>query len=341
MNVRDLGIQAQQKVIAEMAENDKLSTIDLVDSEGNPAVIAEMLGTDDGAAEFVEKVTYDAYSGREAVPLLYRSIYRTVVDANFPETMTAKEFGPVQIVFLRKFEGGEIKFGAMGPGVEKVVQFETWGAGLEYDEDIIEYNQTWRVSDIGAAFGEAYNKMLNHLHLSPIITGTYTNTSGGLAAKNAKQNDPVNGAAQDIPFDTSISKTFENALQVLPQGSILLINSFDQFQLEQAFVEDMYSDNSAGPVKRRLSLSNAVVYDGTTATVGGKTYSYGGVAAGECYLVAPQKRNFVEYVKHDLRVDSGDGDLSRLILTQVVGRTRRAVLAGLSGEYGAVKVHLS
>lgn len=336
MNVRDLGIKAQEAVLAEMEQYGKVPKIELADGQ----TIAEMIGTDDGAAEFVEKVTYEAYSGRENVPLLYKSIYRTLTDSNFPRTMTAEEFGPVQVVFLKKLEGGEVKFGAMGPGTTKVVSFETWAAGLEYNEDIIEYNQTWRVSDIGVAFGEAYNKLLNHMHLSPIISGNYVTTGGGLAGQKAKQEDLENGAAQLIAWSTDLKTTLRNALQVLPRGSIILHNSFDLFALQEAIAGDILVDGTPGPVKRKLSNVQFIEYDGTEVTVGGKTYEYTGVAQGFIYLIAP-KENFVEYIKHDLRIDSDDGDLSRLILTQVVGRARRAVLAGLSGAAGAVKIDIA
>lgn len=336
MNVREIGAEVADAVVKEMAENGKVSPI--VWSEG--VVVKEMLGTDDGSREFIEKVTYDAYSGRENVPLLYKDIYSTQTDANFPKTMMVKEFGPVQTVFLRKLEGGEVKFGAMGSGPEKTVSFETWAAGLEYDEDIVEYNQTWRVSDIGTSFGESYNKLLNHLHLYPIISGTYVTTGGGLAAQKAKQEDTDNGAAQLIAYNTSIAQTLKDALQVLPRGSIVLHNSFDAFALQNAIAGDMLPDLSAGPVKKSLANANFIAYDGETVTVGGKTYTYTGVAQGFIYLLVP-KVNFKEYIKHDLRVDTDDGDLSRLILAQVVGRARRAQAAGLSGAFGAVKIDIA
>jgi hypothetical protein len=57
----------------------------------------------------------------------------------------------------------------------QVVSFVTYAAGIEYNEDIIEYNQTWKVTEVAIAFGEAYNKLLNHIHLYPIISGSYNN----------------------------------------------------------------------------------------------------------------------------------------------------------------------
>ena len=67
MNVREIGAQVADELIAEMfANGGKLTPM----SWSEDAVIAEMIGTDDGSREFIEKVTYDAFSGRENVPLL-------------------------------------------------------------------------------------------------------------------------------------------------------------------------------------------------------------------------------------------------------------------------------
>lgn len=331
------------KVISEMKAGQRTTGVDFTDEiKSGKQTIKEMIGTDDGAAEFVQKVTYDLYQGREAVPLLYKDLYSTLTDANFPKTMTAKEFGPVQVVFLEKYEGGEVKFGVLGPGVEKVVSFVTYAAGIEYDEDILEYNQTWRLSEIGIAFGEAYNKLLNHLHLSPIISASYVTTGGGLAAqKVAQKGDYVNGGtAQLIAWDTDLPTTLRNALQVFPKGTWLLINSADRYMIEDAIAASMYADTTPSVVKQQLSPSRIIAYDGDEVEVGGKTYTYAGVTSGYAYLIYP-KKYFREYIKHDLRVDSDDGDLSRLILSQVVGRARRAVYTSVGNEYGAVKIDIA
>jgi len=342
INVRTLGREAQEKLIAEMQQNDgKFTPISFgSEFETGKMTIAEMIGTDDGAREFIEKITYDMATGRDAVPLVYKEIYSTITDPNFPETFTAKTFGNIQVAFLQKFEGGEIKFGTMGAGTEKKVSMLTWAAGVEYNEDIVEYNKTWQVADIGQAFGEAYNKILNHLHMYPIVSAVYVTTAGGLAGQRAKQTASTAPAAQLVAYDTTIQKTLQNALTIMPEGARLLVNSYDIPALEAAIAADMLPDNSAGQVKRRLRPSDFIVYDGNSAVVGGQTYTYTGVTAGECYLIAP-KTQFVEYIKHELRVDSGDGDLSRLILAQVVGRTRRGVFAGLTGSKGVIKVDIS
>lgn len=342
MNFRQASIDAQALVVSEMAENGgrvpKLRfNIDPQSSEqGVPRTVSEMIGTDDGAREFLETVTYQAYEGRENVPLLYKPLYAYRENAGFPKTMSEESFGPVQVVFLKKLEGGEIKFGTIGKGEQKVVTFDTWATGLEYDEDIVEYNEYWRLDDIGLAFGEAYNHMLNHIHLGPIVTSdAFVTTSGGLEAQATAQKD---GTPQLIAFDTDLRTTLEKALQVLPKGSVILHAPFEQLAITKALGSDYDEQGRPGLVANRLSLDNAIAYEGAEITVGDKTYVYDGVDSGFLYLASPSKKNFTEFVKHDLRIDNGDGDLSRLVLDQVVGRARRAVLASLGGADGVVKV---
>lgn len=347
MNLIKVSKKAQEKalqVIKEMSEGKRSHGIEWGEDVASGRVtLKEMLGTQEGPEEFVTKITYDLYQGRENIPLLYKDIYNTKIDANFPKTLEAEEYGPVQTVFLEKLEGGEIKFGSLGPGFKKTVNFVTYGSGMEYSEDLIEYNQTWKVSEIGVSFGESYNKLLNHLHLSPIISASYTTTGGGLAAQKVAQEGTdtygTDGTAQLIAFDTNIATTLRNALTVLPRGTMILANTADRYLLEDAIAGSMYADTSPSSVKQTLSPDRIVYYDGDTVEVGDKTYTYTGVTAGYCYLIVPKKQ-YTEYIKHELRVDSDNGDLSRLIVSQIVGRARRAVLAGISGKFGTVKVDL-
>jgi len=344
-NLREVSEKAQLQVISEMAGGENLKRIDFApEVVSGVKPIKEMIGTDDGAAEFVEKITYDLYQGREAVPLLYKDIYQTLSDPNFPKVMEVDEAGPVQVVFLEKFEGGEVVFGQMGPTSQKVVRFKTYAAGIEYDEDIVEYNQTWRVAQIGESFGSAYNKLLNHIHLYPIINGVFTTTGSDLDDQKEAQNGDRDAGtapiAQLIAFDTDLATTLRNAMQVLPRGTKILANSSDQFRIEDAIAASMYADTSPSVVKRRISPADIIYYDGDEITVGGKTYTYGGVSVGEAFLLVPKTANFREYIKHDLRVDSDNGDLSRLIISQIVGRARRATWTQLGGRDGVVKLQL-
>jgi hypothetical protein len=340
MNIRELSAKAQGEVLSivgEMKAGKRDHGIEWGDDVQNGKVaIQEMIGTGDGAQDFLEKTTYDAYQGREAVELLYKDIYSTREDATFPKVMTAKEYGPIQVVFVEKFEGGEVKFGELGPGVEKVVRFHTYAAGLEWSEDMVEYNEFWSLTDASISFGENYNKLLNHLHLSPIITASYATTGGGTQAQADAQKD---GTAQLVAFDTDIPTTLETAFTVMPRGSILLHNDIDAIYLERQIAADILDDGTPGPIKRRFGTLKLLTYAGEEVQVGDRTYTYGGVPAGFAFLITP-KKNFVEYIKHDLRLDSGNADVSRLIVDQMVGRARRAVFAAVGGKDGAIKIDL-
>ncbi len=341
MNIREKAIKAQKEAVAiigEMQAGKRTEGIGWSDEAmAGKVTIEEMLGTGDGEQDFLEKTTFDAYQGRENVALLYKEIYATREDASYPKVMTAKEYGAVQVVFVEKLEGGEVKFGELGPGTEKVVRFHTYAAGLEWSEDMVEYNEFWSLTDASIAFGENYNKLLNHLHLNPIITASYTTTGGGVPAQKAAQ---IAGTAQLVAFDTSLIDTLESVFTVLPKGTILLHNSTDAIAMERAIAADIYTDGTSGPMKRRFSALKLIAYDGDEVQVGDRTYLYGGVAAGYAYLIVP-KKNFIEYIKHDLRIDSDNADLSRLIVDQMVGRARRAVFCAVGGKDGAIKIDIA
>lgn len=337
MNISELGAEARSSIVSEMAKN---KDFQLGWAEG--VRLAEMIGTDAGAAkEFLEKVTYDIYAGRERVALIYPEIYNKTSDSNLPESLTVATAGKLEGAFLQHLEGGEVVFGALAPGQEKTVRILGWTLGFQFTKEFILFNQTWRVSEVAAAFGEAYNKLLNHLHLGPIVTGSFTTTGGGLLAQKTSQKA---GTAQLVAYSTSIAQTLKNAMQVLPKGTKILCNSFDTEAIYNAIKSD-FVPNTNGSVPTRLnrafSADSFVEYDGAEAKLGGKTYTYAGVTQGTAYLLVPKSENFREYEKQDLQVNTGDADLSRLVLEQSVGDTWRGVFCALGGEEGVVKFNLS
>lgn len=299
--------------------------------------VAEMIGTGDVPTEFLETVQYNLEEGREQVPLLYKPIYTTTSQRDLPEVVVRKSPGSASLVFLRKLSGGEVVFGTLEPGEEALVRIYTWAAGLEFDEDFVEYNKLYDISRLSRVFGQNYNKLLNHLHLGPFTTGSFTTTGSTVAQQKAAQEA---GTAQLIPAQVNLADTFRRALEVLPAGTIVLHNSADTYTIEDAIAGDYLSDDrTPSSAKRRLEASNFIVYDGTSITVGGKTYDYDGVEPGYAYLITP-KQNYEELEKHDLITDTREGSFTRLIMTQIIGRTRRGVFAAHGGAEGAVKIDL-
>jgi hypothetical protein len=60
-----------------------------------------------------------------------------------------------------------------------VVKVNVSTLGFRFTKEFVRFNQTWRVSEVAEALGEAYNKLLNHLHLGPITTSSSFVTTGG------------------------------------------------------------------------------------------------------------------------------------------------------------------
>ena len=93
-------------------------------------------------------------------------------------------------------------------------------------------------------------------------------------------------------------------------------------QIEDALLTPV-RDAQGNPLPR-VPVDTIIYYNGATVVNGVKSYTYAGVTQGTAYFIFPQQR-FKELVHHDLRIDIGPPDISRLIEGQQVGRTRRGV----------------
>lgn len=283
--------------------------------------IGEMITTPDGLYNVIQKTVIDLELGREAVPLLYGPIYRRAEDANFTEFVDVRPFVSAQVVFLEHLELGEVKFGTKKIGAKDTVPIITYAAGFQVTEDMVEYDKTWEIEEANRALGEAYNALLNHIHLYPIINYNYpaknktaADTTGTTYLERLR-NTIKNGlkhASQDKNTDTGAPR----------RPSVLLAALVHQWDIEQVLQRMVIGGTEYPPVS---GINTLIFYDGWSITVGEKTYTYPGVDPGKAYLIEPYKY-FRELVKHELRVDAGNADISRLVEQQIVGRARRGVI---------------
>jgi len=298
---------ADKKVISEMG------IIDLKQS------VSEMITTSQGSMDLLEKVRVDVDFGLAEVPLLYGPVYETI-DGPFPGGVVQINENTLQanVVFFQKFEGGEVIFGTLAKGAPSSVPIATYAAGFEWTEDMIEFDKTWDITLNNRAFGRSYNYILNHLHLSPIISFSYP--GGNLTAADAT------GSTLQIKTLNTFMNAYKSAVQATPQRtpSVILANEADRFQIEDALLTPV-RDAQGNPLPR-VPVDTIIYYNGATVVNGLKSYTYAGVTQGSVYFIFPQQR-FKELVHHDLRIDIGAPDLSRLIEGQQVGRTRRGVYA--------------
>lgn len=309
--------------------------------------VGEFLGSSDMIEELAQKVTVDVELGRDDIPLLYQSLYRTFTNPNFPRLLDATQILYANVVFLQHVEGQEVRFGTMASEQGVTVPILTYSAGFEWDEDVEVYDEGWRVEMANEAVGRAYNALLNHLHLSPILDYNY---AGDTNPNTTAAQTPTGNEIEDTRATLRQALT-DAALNVDANGrrkpirpTTILCTSADALKIADALaIGDRPSigttagggdidvllgrvTDTVGAVPSVNQLTTIIAYDGEDLEMGGLTFSYPGATDGTVHLIQPQ-RNLFEFVKHDLRVDTErPADLSRLVAAQMVARARRGLL---------------
>ena len=183
-----------------------------------------------------------------------------------------------------------------------------------------DFNDSFSIELLNRAMGEAYNALLNHIHLYPIIS--FNNY------KDSNKTSFQGQATEDlwVRYHKTLNKALSDARIAKRPGTVLLASSLNRDNIEMV-LKGGYQVN--GTVYPAVSGIEAVIYyDGWSVQVGKRTYQYAGVAPDEAFLIRP-KRGFKELVKQDLRIEATTADLSRLIESQVVGYAYRGVYAAV------------
>ena len=328
---------ARVKLVSEMSHR---HTIDGYMEEAVEVIlkkpVSEMITTSQGAMALLEKVRIDTDVGLADVPLLYNPLFERITGP-FPggSVMIGSDITvDANVVFLEKMEGGEIVFGTITyTGAQTPVPIQTYAAGFEWTEDMIEYDRSYEIGMNARAFGRSYNYLLNHLHLSPIIAFSY---AGG----NSTAADTTAGATVQERVLRTFQTAYRASVSAVPQRipTWLLANEADRFLIEDALLTPVLDVN--GNPLRRVPVEGIIYYNGATVTNGVKTYTYPGVTSGTVYFIQPRLK-LKEIVHHDLRIDVGPADISRLIEGQQVGRTRRTVYLDVANAVQKVTIPLS
>lgn len=283
--------------------------------------IGEMLtsGSLEQFKDLLRKVVLDVELGREQVQLLYQPIYERIQDANLPRVLDAKWALTGTVVFTEHMEGEEVKFGRLQAEQGPTARILTYAAGFEYTKEMKDFNEAFSVEILNRAIGEAYNALLNHIHLYPILSFNYPT-----ANKTAYQG--ATGAPAWVGVYKTITKAIADAAKAKRPGTVLLASTADQANIEMALKGGHQIEGTVSPAIS--GIQSVIYYDGWETVVGKKTYSYPGVTPGKAYLIRP-KRGFKELVKQDLRVEATSGDLSRLVESQIVAYAYRGVYAAI------------
>jgi len=312
-------IRGEQKYVEKRLVNGEMELIKL------DKPLGEMMTAMEGVENLLKKVALDVDFGREAVPLLYKPIYRTITNADFPQIVPINEFVQAQVVFLQHIEGQQIEFGTRRMYTNDGVPIITWTAGFDgWTLETEKFDATWSVEAYNRALGEAYNALLNHLHFYPILSET------GYATKNHSSKDTTSG----LTYLEKLRQTLRAAIQhanadlnpvtnARRNPSIVLCSTANLMDIQDALGR-MVIGGTEYPALGQLNT--IIAYDGWSVTVGANTYTYPGVSSGVCYLIDP-KRYFMELVKADLTIETGEPDTTRLVRAPIVAWAMRGVLA--------------
>ncbi|MCH4199269.1 MAG: aspartate ammonia-lyase [Clostridium tyrobutyricum] len=283
--------------------------------------LGEMMsfGSTANLKDLLRKVTLDVELGREAVQLVYNPIYDTISDPNLPQTLDAKWALYGNCVFLEHIEGQEIKFGSLSAEHGPVARIQTYATGFEYTKEMIDFNQTFNVEMLNKSMGEAYNALLNHMHLYPIIGANYK--ASNKTAFQGKTDDPL-----WLGIWRTLNQAIKDTVIAKRPGTILLASKADQTDIEMAIRGGHQLEGSIYP--SIAGISTIIYYDGWSVQVGKKSYEYKGVTPGTAFLIRPQ-RGFKELVKKDMTPETGNPDLTRLVEAQIVGYCYRGVFAAI------------
>lgn len=284
--------------------------------------IYEFVGTDNFGSAWYERQRYEVDAGRQAVPILYTPIYSEVRDPNLPRNVTINKIGPGGVVLERIYEGGEIKFASVQSS-SQTAEIVHYGVGLEYSKQLVAFNELWTVSIVERAVGQAFNALMNHLHLSPILTYTYA------AANQTAAN--TSGATDTEDFLLTIEDAITNSRADTTnprQGPYTLLISSSQATIVGKALTVVPQQGVTLRSDILNSINNIVVYDGWTGTRGAVSTTYAGVTSGKGYLVSSQfqDQDFQSFIKQDLAEAGQQQDVSRL-LTQTVWDTMFGVYA--------------
>ncbi len=279
-----------------------------------PGVIAEFIGNGDFASQWNDRRIYEVNAGRDQEPVIYDRIYDVVTDASLPETVNIYRLGPAGVIFEEIKEGGEVKFVTVQSG-DITVPIKQYGAGLEYTKKLRLYNQTWNVSVVERQAGIAYNALLNHIHLNPILAYSYAAANQTAAASG--QGGLVQNTQKTIA--NAIAHAQSDATNPRPGPYVLLINPSNIYEVDKALryrIQDGIDEIS--PIFG--VIQTVIGYNGWTGVRGKKTVTYSGVTANRAYLISLNRRmeDFRSFFKQTLDMAMGNPDVSRFIEEQVV-----------------------
>lgn len=295
-------------------ESYDLRQLVMIKKEGEKT-IGEFIGAGSISQDFFTRQRYEVDAGRDQEPLLFPALYSITRDASLPENIDINTLGPGGVVFTLIQEGGEVKFASINSS-EHTVKLYQYAAGIEYSERIFRFNNLFRLPFIERQFGVASNAVQNHIHFDPILSYTYaaTNQTAASAVGSTLEEKYHN------TLDAAITASRTDATYPRRGPYVLLVASDNLSMARKATTRVAQQGFEKQSPEVFDSIQSVIAYDGWTGTRGKLATTYAGVTANKAYLIslAYREMDLQSFYQQDLRMQRGDGDLSRFIVEQVI-----------------------
>jgi hypothetical protein len=296
----------------------------------NEPIITKEIITATGANALAERMVFAIETGRELLPRIYETIYDIRNNPNAPSVVKFTGAVKGNVVFIKRAEGEEVKFGSAKADDKGLVEMVTYSAGFAHTREMRIYTDSnlFDATEYEQATGEANNALLNNIHLAPIVAPV--DGAGAPIAYPAanKQAAVTTGEGTDANTYLTLEAAIglSNELNQVPGDfTTILANPSDRLRLERILTGGQISGTTYPSISQ---VDTLVYYKGWKGAVGDKEYSYPGVTAGKIYLIRT-KRQFKSVIKEDMVIEMGSGDVTRGIDKEFVAHTTLAMYAAV------------
>lgn len=293
------------------------------DKDGRPT--GEMMSLQD-LRSFMQQSVLDVTAEQEEHPTIYKEIYDEIVSADFTETINVQDIIGLVAAFGVVHDGESVELASFKALKKEVVNMLTFAVGYSVSSDWLAYNQFWKVGQANKALGLAYNAILDHIHLSPIVKATY--------ASKAVTNKVTTGATDLENVWLTLRQGLKDALARRSthgyrlRPTVALCNSSTAMDVESAVKGLLQKGSQLGQLG---VIQKVIAYDGWEGEVNGILCSFEAPKDNEVYLIQP-KQTFKALVKTDLAELRQRGDIMRLSELEVVQYFRRGVIADVENS---------
>src|SRR5687767_7191972 len=132
-----------------------------------------------------------------------------------------------------------------------------YGVGLQYTKRMAIFNNVWQMAFIERQVGVAYNALLNHLHLNPILTYAYTsaNQTAAVTTGDTLVEDTM------LTLQAAIGNAKSDTANPRRGPYDLIISGSNEMQVANAMLFRLQDASGATPPGIG-QIQNVIIYDG-------------------------------------------------------------------------------